>query len=160
MYREIQRLMLISFSVVLFSCNTKNEDAKEYTDFKFVRGMEMPKDKGYTYSKSCFLYYYNYKFLIEESFKYEKKILKEYIYCSPEGPDVRDYNEENYSKDKLEFSKQTIKKYKNEIEFNKKKYKINKIINDSIIATNKDETIVVIIENKSKEYKTSNAFKK
>lgn len=148
MYREIKRLIFISLSVVLFSCNTKNEVAKEYTDFKFIRGMEMPKDEGYTYSKSCFLYYANYRFLIEESFKYEKGLLKEYVYCSPEGLDIRDYNKETYSKDKLEFSKEIIRKYDNEIEFNKQKYKIDKIISDSIIATNDDETIIVVIENK------------
>jgi len=148
MYREIKRLILISVSVILCSCNTKNEVAKEYADFKFIRGMEMPKDEGYTYSKSCFLYYANYKFLIEESFKYEKGLLKEYVYCSAEGPDVRDYNKKTYSQDKLEFSKETIRKYNNEIEFNKQKYKIDKIINDSIIATNKDETILLVIKKK------------
>jgi hypothetical protein len=149
MFREIKILVLISALFVLFSCNTKKEVVKEYRDFKFIRGMEMRKDEGYTYSKNCFLYYADYKFLIEESFKYEKGILKEYVYCSPEGPDVRDYNTEKYSKDKLEFSKQMIISYNNEIEFNKQKYKIDKIIKDSIIATNKDETIIVIIENKN-----------
>ncbi|MCC9065938.1 hypothetical protein [Flavobacterium piscisymbiosum] len=151
MYREIKRLSLISVSFILFSCNTKKENAKEYTDFKLIRGLQMRKNDAYTYSKKCFLYYANYKFLIEESFKYEKGLLKEYVYCSPEGPDVRDYNKETYSKDKLEFSKQTIKNYDNEIVFNSEKYKIDKIINDSIIATKRDETIIVIIENKNEE---------
>lgn len=150
MYKEIKKLILSSFAILIISCKTNNDIIeKEYTDFRFIKGMEIPKNEGYQYSEKCFLFYSDYKFLTEEIFKYEKGTLEEYIYCSPEGPDIRNYNKEKYSKDKLVYSSQKLYKSQKELEFNKIKYDIQRIIKDTIIGKNENETILVILDNKA-----------
>lgn len=150
MYKEIKKLILSSFLILILSCKTNNDFIKkEYTDFRFVKGIEIPKKEGYQYSEKCFLFYSDYKFLTEEIFNYEKGTLKEYIYCGPEGPDIRDYSKEKYSKDKLIYSTQKLYKNQKELEFNKVKYDIERVIKDTIIGQNENETILVIIKNKA-----------
>lgn len=154
MYREIRKLILSSFLFIILSCKTNNKITnKEYLDFVFLRGMEMPKEDGYQYSENCFLYYSKYKFLIEESYNYKKGILKEYIYCGPEGADIRDYNKEKYSKDKQIFSKQKLFVNKEEIKFNEINYSLKSKIKDTIIAFNDDETIMIILSPSSSQKK-------
>ncbi|WP_143161855.1 hypothetical protein [Flavobacterium terrae] len=128
------------------SCKTNDEILKkEYLDYQFIKGMEMPKTDGYQYSEKCFLIYSQYKFLTEKIFKYDNGILKEYVYCGPEGPDVRDYNVEKYSKNKLIYSKQKLIENQDKLVFNKIEYYIKRRLKDTIVAENKEETILVII---------------
>lgn len=128
------------------SCKTKNEiTEKEYSDYQLVKGIEMPKAEGYHYSERCFLFYSKYKFLTEEIFKYNKGVLKEYVYCGPEGPNVRDYNAEEYSKDKLIYSRQMLLENQDKLFFKRDEYDIKLRLKDTIVAENEEETILIII---------------
>ncbi len=149
MYQELKRLILNGLIVLLMSCKTNNEILKkEYLDYQLIEGMEMPKTEGYEYSEKCFLFYSEYKFLTEEIFKYDKGILKEYVYCGPEGPDIRDYNVEKYSQDKLIYSKQKLLENQDKLVFNKIEYNIKLRLKDTIVGENQDETILVILKSK------------
>ena len=125
MFKEIKKLILSSVTLLLMSCEANNKIfINEYSCFFFIRGIEMSKDEGYQYSENCFLYYSKYKFLAEENYKYENGELKKFVYCGPEGADLRDYDKENYSKDKLVYSKQKLYEGGKKIRFNDVIYNI------------------------------------
>lgn len=145
MFRGI-KLLLSSFFIIILSCKTNNELARhEYENYQFIKGIELNKKDGFQYSEKCYLFYSDNKFLAEELYKYNNGVLKEYIYCGPEGMDVRNYNLEKYSKDKFIYSYQKLYEYQNELKFNNKEYTILSKIKDTIVGKNNDETILVII---------------
>lgn len=101
------------------------------------------------YPPHCFIQFENKKYLIEEIYIYEHKILKEYSFVASEGFATEKFNfplEMNYNKEQ---KKHFILKYSNNqtsVEFNSQRYKISEKRNDTLISKINDNKLILFID--------------
>jgi hypothetical protein len=129
-------LLLLAIIALIFSFNIK----KQFTVIKAEKG-------DYTYyPPDCFLNYKSEKFLKREEFIYSYMILVEYHV--PAGESMLDYKfdliDNHYLSDVDGYKILNFKKENDEVIYNSKRYKIEKIIGDSIFSKSESGYLVFI----------------